>query len=98
MAGFVGVAISGAAYAPQIVHLKRARCSSGISRRAYVLWLVASVLLAIKAIAIQSGVFIVLGGIQVVAITIILFYASRYKDEYCPSHITSTPSPFTTTP
>ncbi len=80
------------------MHLIRARCSSGISLRANVLWLVASILLAIKAIAIQAWVFVVLGGIQVVAITVILFYARRYKDEYCSSHITRTASPFTTVP
>ncbi len=93
------MALSGIAYVPQIVHLIRARCSSGISLRANVLWLVASVLLAIKAIAIQAWVFIVLGGIEVVAIMIILFYARRYGDQYCPSHITlSTPLPCTTSP
>jgi hypothetical protein len=86
MAGIVGVGLSGVAYAPQIVHLIRARCSAGVSRPAYVVWLVASILLAIKAIAIQAWVFIALGAIQVVATTLILFYTARYKDEYCSSH------------
>jgi hypothetical protein len=42
-----------------------------------------------RAIAIQAWVFIVLGGIQLVAISLILFYASRYEDDYCPSHTAS---------
>jgi hypothetical protein len=86
MAGFVGVALSGAAYLPQIIHLARARCAAGVSRPAYTAWLLASLLLALRAVAIRAWVFIVLGGIQVVATTLILFYATRYGDDYCPSH------------
>jgi uncharacterized protein with PQ loop repeat len=86
IAGFLGVGLSGAAYVPQIVHLIRGRCSAGVSRPAYRVWLIASVLLAIKAIGIQAWIFIALGAIQVVATMLILLYAARYKDEYCPSH------------
>jgi hypothetical protein len=86
MAGTVGVGLSGAAYAPQIVHLIRARCSAGVSRPAYILWLVASILLAIRAIDIQAWVFIALSSIQLVATTLILMYTARYQDAYCPSH------------
>jgi hypothetical protein len=89
IAGFVGAALSGSAYVPQITHLIRAHCSAGISRRAFGLWLVASLLLTVRAIAIQAWVFIVLGGIEIVAVALILSFATRYKDEYCPSHITS---------
>ena len=78
--GFLGVGLSGVAYAPQIVHLMRCRCSAGVSRPAYIVWLVASILLAVKAIAIQAWVFIALGAIEVVAITLILFYAARFDD------------------
>jgi uncharacterized protein with PQ loop repeat len=92
IAGFVGVGLTGAAYAPQIVHLMRGRCSAGVSRPAYIVWLVASILLAIKAIAIQAWVFIALGGIEVLAITLILFYAARYKDQYCAFHVRSDPA------
>jgi uncharacterized protein with PQ loop repeat len=95
MAGFVGVALSGAAYVPQIVHLIRSRCSAGVSRPAYTVWLVASILLAIKAVGIQAWAFIALGAIQVMATTLILLYAARYKGQYCPSHITSHPAPLT---
>jgi hypothetical protein len=88
IAGFVGAALSGSAYIPQISHLIRAHCSAGVSRPAFGVWLVASLLLTIRATAIQAWVFIVLGGIQIVAISLILSYATRYGDEYCPSHST----------
>jgi uncharacterized protein with PQ loop repeat len=86
IAGFVGAGLAGAAYVPQISHLIRARCSAGISRLAFEIWLLASFLTTARAIAIHDGVFIVLGGIQIVATTLIMFYAARYKDTRCPIH------------
>ena len=44
-----------------------------------------------RAITIHAGVFIVLGGIQVVATTLIMFYAARYKDTRCPIHLPHQP-------
>ena len=92
IAGFVGAGLAGAAYIPQISHLIRARCSAGISRLAFAAWLLASVLTTARAIAIHAGVFIVLGGIQIVATTLIMFYATRYKDTSCPSHLSGLPA------
>ena len=85
--GFVGAGLAGAAYVPQLSHLIRARCSAGISRLAFGVWLVASVLVTARAIAIHAGVFIVLGGIQIVATALITLFAARYKDTPCPSHL-----------
>jgi uncharacterized protein with PQ loop repeat len=90
--GFVGAALAGAAYVPQISHLIRARCSAGISRLAFGVWLVASVLVTARAIAIHAGVFIVLGGIQIVATALIMLFAARYKDTPCPSHLPGQPT------
>jgi len=86
IAGFAGAGLAGAAYVPQISHLVRARCSAGISRLAFAVWLLSSVLITARAIAIGAGVFIVLGGIQIVATALIMLYAVRYKDTPCPSH------------
>ena len=91
IAGFVGAGLSGAAYVPQISHLIRARCSAGISRMAFEVWLLASVLTMTRAIAIHAGVFIALGAIQTVATALIMFYAARYKDKPCPSHLPGQP-------
>ena len=92
VAGFVGAGLAGAAYVPQISHLIRARCSAGISRLAFEVWLLASLLTTAHAIAIHADVFIALGGIQIVATTIIMLYAARYKDTPCPSHLPGRPA------
>jgi uncharacterized protein with PQ loop repeat len=91
IAGFVGAALAGAAYVPQISHLIRAHCSAGISRLAFETWLVASVLTTAHAIAIRADVFIVLGGIQIVATMLITLYAARYQNTPCPSHLPRPP-------
>jgi hypothetical protein len=91
IAGFAGAGLAGAAYVPQISHLIRARCSAGISRLAFEAWLVASVLTTARAVAIHAGVFIVLGGIQIVATALIMLYATRYKDTPCPVHLPGQP-------
>jgi uncharacterized protein with PQ loop repeat len=92
IAGFVGAGLAGAAYVPQISHLIRARCSAGISRLAFAVWLLASVLTTASAIAIHADVFIALGGIQIVATALIMLYAARYKDMPCPSHVPGQPA------
>ena len=96
-AGFAGAGLAGAAYVPQISHLIRARCSAGISRLAFAVWLLASVLTTARAIAIHAGVFIVLGGIQIVATALIMVCAIRYKDMPCPVHLPRQPAVMTAT-
>ena len=85
IAGFAGAGLAGVAYVPQISRLLRARCSAGISRLAFEVWLLASLLTTARAIAIHAGVFIMLGGIQIVATALIMLYATRYKDTPCLS-------------
>ncbi len=97
IAGFAGAGLAGAAYVPQISHLIRARCSAGISRLAFEIWLLASLLTTARAIAIHAGVFIVLGGTQIVATTLIMCFAARYKDTSCPVHIPGQPGTKTAT-
>jgi hypothetical protein len=88
IAGIMGAGLSGAAYVPQIAHLIRAHCSAGLSRPAYHLWLLASVLLAVRAVATRADVFIVLSGIQILATTTVLYYSTLYEDKACPLHAT----------
>ena len=95
--GFVGAGLAGAAYVPQISHLVRARCSAGISQLAFRVWLLASVLTTARAIAIDDGVFIVLGGIQIVATALIMVCAARYHDTPCPVHLPGRPAATTAT-
>ena len=92
IAGFAGAGLAGVAYVPQISHLIRARCSAGISRLAFAVWLLSSVLITARAIAIGAGVFVVLGGIQIVATALIMLCAIRYKDTPCSNHISGRPT------
>ena len=87
LAGFIGVGMAGAAYVPQIWHLTRERCSAGLSRVAFAVWLAASLLVTSHAIAIGAAVFIVLGVIQLAATAIILVYSTKYANSYCASHL-----------
>ena len=84
--GLGGAALAGYAYLPQITHLVRERCSSGLSERAFTLWLVASLLMTAHAVTIGAVVFIALGIQQVAATSLIAFYCRRYRGRACPSH------------
>jgi uncharacterized protein with PQ loop repeat len=86
IAGFIGAALAGAAYVPQIWHLVRVHCSAGISRAAFGVWLASSLLLTSHAIATRAGVFVLLGSLQVGAIATTLVYATKYRDSFCEGH------------
>ncbi|CAN5662034.1 hypothetical protein BH10ACT2_BH10ACT2_27280 [soil metagenome] len=85
--GFVGAALAGAAYVPQIFHLARAHCSAGISRLAFGGWFVAALLVTTHAVAIRAPVFIALGVIQLTATALIFIYSTRYANSFCASHV-----------
>lgn len=84
--GFLGIGISCFAYIPQIVHLIREHCSAGISVKAWVLWLLASLLIFLHAYNILDPVFITLQGANTVAMTLIIVLAKRYENMYCEIH------------
>ena len=84
--GLTGASLAGYAYLPQITHLIREQCSAGISRSAFTIWLLASVLMTVHAILLPALVFIALGAIQIGAITTILIYSARYRGLVCPIH------------
>jgi hypothetical protein len=89
IAGFIGVGLAGAAYVPQIWHLVRVHCSAGVSRFAFRLWLGAALLTTTHAITIGATVFIVLGGVQILATILILVYAHKYESSLCAGHLVS---------
>ncbi len=84
--GMTGIAISLLAYVPQIVHLEREHCSAGVSRRAWAMWLAASLL--IGALAVHRGdiVFIALQVSSLTSAATILFLAQRYRGMVCEFH------------
>jgi len=86
MVGFTGVAIAGIAYLPQITHLIKEHCSAGISRLAFGMWLVSSLLVTAHAVATHAEVFVILGAVQLVSTAIILIFGTRYHGSFCPLH------------
>jgi uncharacterized protein with PQ loop repeat len=84
--GLTGALIAGFAYLPQISHLVKEHCSAGISRSAFALWLIASVLITINAFYIKSAVFISLGIIQICATALIYTYSTLYRNQVCAFH------------
>ena len=69
--GLGGAALSGYAYLPQITHLVKERCAAGLSERAFLLWLVASLLMTVHALSIRALVFVVLGLLRIASTAII---------------------------
>ena len=84
--GLTGALIAGFAYLPQIKHLIKEQCSAGISRSAYVLWLISSLLITVNAFYIHSVVFKVLGIIQICSTAAIYIFSTKYKNKVCLFH------------
>jgi lipid-A-disaccharide synthase-like uncharacterized protein len=84
--GILGVAISVAAYVPQVVHLWREGCSAGVSSRAWAMWLVSSVLILALALHQREPVFIALQVINLASITVTLLLARKYRGMVCEFH------------
>jgi lipid-A-disaccharide synthase-like uncharacterized protein len=86
LVGIAGIAISVLAYLPQVVHLARERCSAGVSRRAWAMWLLSSVLIGILAVSRRDLVFILLQLSSLTSAAIVLFLAHRYRELVCEAH------------
>ena len=84
--GIGGIAISMLAYLPQVVHLAKEHCSAGVSRRAWAMWLVSSLLIGALALHRHDLVFILLQISSLTAAAIILFLAQRYRGMVCEAH------------
>jgi lipid-A-disaccharide synthase-like uncharacterized protein len=86
LVGIAGIAISVLAYLPQVVHLARERCSAGVSRRAWAMWLLSSVLIGVLAVSRRDLVFILLQLSSLTSAAIVLFLAHRYRELACEAH------------
>ena len=84
--GVIGIALSAAAYVPQVVHLAREHCAAGVSSRAWTMWLASGVL--VGALAVQRGdfVFMLLQGTSLSSASLILFLAHKYQGSVCQTH------------
>ena len=84
--GVAGIAISMLAYLPQVVHLAREHCSAGVSRRAWAMWLVSSLLVGTLAVHRGDVVFIPLQLSTLTSAAVILTLAHRYRGMVCEVH------------
>src|SRR5438876_6378807 len=84
--GFAGTGLVLIAYIPQVRHLIEEKCSAGISRKAFVIWLVSSAALLVTAILDLNYVFICLQSVNLTATAVILYCAQKYKDSVCEYH------------
>lgn len=81
--GMAGIAIAMLAYVPQVVHLGKEHCSAGVSRRAWAMWLVNSLVVGALAVHRADLVFIALQISSLTSAAIILFLAHRYCGMVC---------------
>lgn len=84
--GIAGIATSMLAYVPQVIHLAKEHCSAGISRRAWAMWLVGSLLVGTLAVHRGDLVFIALQVSTLASAAIILFLAQKYRGLVCETH------------
>ena len=84
--GIAGITVSMVAYVPQVIHLGKEHCSAGISRRAWAMWLVGSLL--VGALAVHRGdlVFIALQFSSLTSAAVILYLAQKYRGLVCATH------------
>ncbi|HEY3550698.1 MAG TPA: PQ-loop domain-containing transporter [Gaiellaceae bacterium] len=89
--GAAGIAISMLAYLPQVAHLAKEHCSAGVSSRAWMMWLVSSLLIGALAVHRHDAVFILLQISSLTAAAAILFLGHRYRGLVCEAHLHSIP-------
>lgn len=84
--GIAGITVSMLVYVPQVIHLGTEHCSAGISRRAWTMWLVGSLL--VGALAADRGdlVFIALQFSNLTSAAVILYLAQKYRGMVCETH------------
>lgn len=84
--GFTGTTIVALAYIPQISHLVTQHCAYGLSVKAWLLWLVAALLILPYAISSGDKLFLSLQGVHVIAIAFIFFFSCFHQGKVCVRH------------
>ena len=89
--GYIGTFIIVVGYLPQIIHLIKEKCAWGISQRSWILWLIGGIFLLAYSMSKQDMVFSLVQTVQIVAISLTIFYARR-STQTCPYHYEQTQS------
>jgi uncharacterized protein with PQ loop repeat len=91
--GIVGTIMVIAGYVPQVRHLIKERCSAGVSTRGFALWCASSMLFLVHAVVLRDAVFVIVQVLSLVANGSVVFYARRYRGQFCPVHGGTSPRP-----
>lgn len=84
--GLAGTALVVIAYIPQINHLIKEKCSSGISLKAFLLWFIASLFFLVHAVAIKDLVFTLVTMTELGLSGAVLRLTNKYKNSACVLH------------
>ena len=84
--GWVGTSLVITAYFPQIQHLIAEKCAWGISLWTWAIWLVSSALLLGYAMMRSDTLFVIVQGINILAIAATILLVRR-SNTICPYHI-----------
>lgn len=84
--GFTGAVIVAIAYLPQITHLIRLHCAFGIDPKAWLLWLIAALLILPHAFTTGDVIFIILQLINIIAIAFVIIFSYFHQDRVCQKH------------
>lgn len=91
--GFVGTGLVLVGYIPQIHHLIKERCTSGLSVPAFAIWCSASLLFLVHATMIRDVVFVGVQVVNLAASGIIVGFCKKYEGQVCPAHAHSASAP-----
>ncbi len=84
--GYTGILLIAIAYAPTLYHLIAKKCAFNICMRRQIIWLFASVMLAIYAFFLPSIVFIIATLLQAFGSSAVIFYAFKHRQNRCDEH------------
>ncbi len=82
-AGWIGTALILTAYAPQVWHLAKEKCTGGLSMVSWHLWLLGSLLLFVHAYARADAVIMAVQGVNLLAVGLTLYLAKKYEGKAC---------------
>ena len=83
--GGIGTFLILIAYVPQIRHIYKEHCTGGVSVRAWLVWLIGTILIFTYAIDLGDSIFITIQTVNLIAVVTILLLIKFYAKRVCHS-------------
>lgn len=83
--GLIGATLIAIAYIPQIRHIIKEHCTGGVSLRAWLIWLIGTILILIHALTTEDLVFKIIEIVSLIAVLVILICIKVYGKRVCHS-------------